>query len=204
MAQAPRPTVQTRSGRTIGAIGGGFIRIDLSKLEDVGRALRDVANESRTRIIAMALNRTGDMAATQIKRVLVKETGLPAGRVGAALRKIRAGGGRLVYIIEAKSGWFPITSGNFGARETRKGVSHRAWGKSQTADGAFLAGSVAMTRVSKSRLPIKKLWGPNIAREMERGQSGPVAQATVRAVFIPRVLHEIDRSIKAAKARYGL
>jgi len=173
-------------------------------LDKVARALEEVGREVRDKIIARALNRAGDMAATQIKRVLVKETGLRAGRVAAVMKKIRAGGSRIKFEIVVRDGWSTITAGNFGARETGVGVTHRAWGRSQTARGAFMAGGVAYTRQGPQRLPIKALYGPNIAREMERGQSLTVATATVGRVFIPRVLHEIDRDLQRVKGKYGL
>lgn len=197
------------------------IKIDDRQLKDVGVALREVAEKNRTRIMYRALNRTGDMTYTKVKAVLVKETGLRPGRVSNALTKHKAGPGRLVYIIDGKGGFFKITKGNFGAKQigrsgrsmTRRmsksqgfGVMHHAWGRHQIADGAFIPKgmSVAFRRLGPKRLPIKALYGPAIPREMIRGKTGEVAPGVVQAVFIPRVMHEIDREIKAAKARHGL
>jgi hypothetical protein len=146
------------------------------------------------------------MAFTRVRRVLAKETGLPFGRVGKALSKHKASAGSLTYTITARSQYFKITGGNFGARQVRKGVSHRAWGRRQVADGAFIPKgmSVAFKRLGPKRLPIKALYGPSIPREMIRGQSGAVIRQMVATVFIPRALHELRREIVRVKSKYGL
>ena len=182
------------------------LKVDATDLGRMSRAFRDLSVEQRDRILYRALNRAGDQAFTQVKRVLAKETGLKVGRVAPALKKRRADLGRLRYEIDARGGHLKITGGNFGARQVARGVSHRAWGRRQVAEGAFVpkGRSVAFKRVRRSRLPIENLWGPAIPREMVRGKSGEAIRGKVATVFIPRVLHETERSIARAKARYGL
>ena len=182
------------------------LHIDASDLGDMAQAFRDIARDEKTKIIHRALNRTGDQAFTVVKRVLAKETGLKVGRVARHLKKNRAGPNLLRYEIEARGGYLTITKGNFGARQIRKGVSHKAWGRRQTADGAFIPKGrrVAFKRLSRARLPIKALYGPSIPREMVRGESDKAIRIKVAAVFIPRVLHETNRSIARAKRRHGL
>lgn len=193
---------------TSGGYGSSTIvtKIDDSDLKAVGKALREVGDQTKTRILYRALNRAGDKSATQIKRVLAKETGLPVGRVGRALTKISASSGRLIYKIDAKGGYLKITAGNFKARQVRKGVSHGAWGRRQTAKGAFIPKgmSVAFKRLSKRRLPIKALYGPAIPREMVRGESRKVAPVMLKQVFVPEAMRQLDRELKAAAARHGL
>lgn len=182
------------------------LRIDASDLGDMAKAFRYVSLEARDKILYRALNRTGDQAFTAVKRVLSKETGLKIGRVARALNKRKAFTGRLAYEIVARGGFLKITAGNFGARQVRRGVSHRAWGRRQTAQGAFIPSgySVAFKRLGRERLPIRALYGPAIPREMVRGESDQAIRGKVRTVFIPRVLHETERAIASAKGRYGL
>ena len=45
----------------------------------------------------------------------------------------------------------------------------------------------------KARLPIKKLFGPNLALELCRGNSEAVVRAKVREVMPKRLAHEIAR-----------
>jgi len=183
----------------------GLFRVDAPDLAKAGEALRNVGQETKTKIIVRALNRTGDSAFTQIKRVLASQTGLKVGRVASVMTKDRAHAGSLKFIITAKDKWTRITAGNFGARETKVGVSHRAWNRLTRAEGSFMIGSVAVTRKSSARLPLKSLYGPNVAREMVRGnRSLLAAQKSLGDVFVPRVLHEVDRELKKQKARYGL
>lgn len=182
------------------------LKIEARDLGNMARAFRDVAEDERSRIIYRALNRTGDQSFTAVKRVLAKETGLKVGRVAAALKKTRAGPGLLTYQIDARGGYLTVTKGNFGARQTRKGVSHSAWGRRTLADGAFIPNghSVAYKRVGKGRYPIRALYGPAIPKEMIRGESDNAIRAKIATVFIPRVLHETNRSFAKVKGRYGL
>lgn len=189
-----------------GGLGKGTlaIKVDTREIAKVGQALSEVGLAVRERVLYRALNRTGDMATTQVKRTLAKETGLKVSRIGQALKKTRARPGFLTYAIDARGGFLKITTGNFGARQVRAGVSHKAWNRRQTAKGAFMVGRVAFKRLGRARLPIRALYGPAIPREMVRGHSEQVIQGMVATVFIPRTLHEIDRELKKAKARHGL
>lgn len=180
------------------------IRIDGRELGDMAAAFRELSDAAQMRVMYRALNKGGDKGATQIKRVLRDETGLPARRVARHLRKQRAFPGGLRYIIHARGDHTKITVGNFGARQTRKGVSHKAWNRRQTADSAFMAGRVAFKRLGRARLPIKALYGPNVAREMERGASGSVLTTVTAGVVIPEAIRLTDREIRRVKGKYGL
>jgi hypothetical protein len=51
-------------------------------------------------------------------------------------------------------------------------------------------------RVWQSRLPIRQLYGPNLAVELMRGRSEEVARKVVEDVMPRRLQHEIGRAIK--------
>ena len=71
----------------------------------------------------------------------------------------------------------------FGARQTAKGVSAAPWGKRRVFPHAFIAptlGGHVFIREGRSRLPIRKLWGPAIPREMVKDQSKEAFERTVR------------------------
>ena len=79
-------------------------------------------------------------------------------------------------------------------RETRTGISARPWAHRRTFPGTFFGpNEQVFRRVFKARLPIKKLFGPNLALELCRGNSEAVVRAKVREVMPKRLAHEIAR-----------
>lgn len=183
------------------------VTVDASAIKNAAKALREVGLVTTDKLIVRALNRTGDKVRTDMKRILAEVTGERVGKIMASLHRSLAAPGNLTYTITARDKWERITAGSFGARETRAGVRHRAWGRSQLARGAFLLAGVAVARKGRSRLPLRNLYGPNIAREIERDQGQKITGAVYNAVaqtFAPRLLHEVDRELKRVKGKYGL
>lgn len=72
-------------------------------------------------MITRALNRTGDMAKTQVVRALAKQTGLPQKTIRKVLRAKRASWQDLEYRLSASGG--DVSLKYFKARETRRGVT---------------------------------------------------------------------------------
>lgn len=79
----------------------------------------------------------------------------------------------------------PISKADYGASWSRAnpGATHRAWNTWQMAVGAFMnKKGVLRTRTTSSRYPLRTLWGPNFAREVERHR--PEVQARVTAIGV--------------------
>jgi hypothetical protein len=185
------------------------VKIDVRKIYDLGKALSQIAREAPPRAIAPPLNATGDRLYHNTRDKLQKWTGLQrSGVVSSHMSKHKASGGKLSYTIRVKSGWFAITSANFNARWSRSssGVSHSAWQGGNTERGTFMHNGVAYHRTSSSRYPIKVVYGPNIARELERnaGEVRAMQHTALRRHYIPRVYRGLDRLAAKAKATYGL
>lgn len=181
------------------------VTIDTSALKRLSNAFAALADRQQHHVIRRALNRTGDMAYTRVVRVLAEETGAQQKAVRAALRKQRASHSALRYEIVARGGFIPLR--DFGARQTRKGVSAAPWGVRRVFPGAFIVkskGGHVFKRTGKKRLPIEKLWGPSIPRQMLKGATGDTVNALVASHFVPRVLHETDREIAKVKAEFDL
>ena len=103
------------------------------------KALRDIGNVPRKYIqkaMVTALNKVGAEVVTQAKRELKGATGLKAGVVGKKIKKDKARKGDETYSIHIKSRY--LNAIEFGARQTKKGVSAKVWGKRRIYKGAFI------------------------------------------------------------------
>lgn len=109
-----------------------------------------------------AMNRTGKTAATRVIRKLSKESGakqMDIRRRFAFL--VRSRPDTLSYLIRIKYGAMPLK--DFNPRQTKLGVTAKAWGKTKLYRGAFKVDSLGghvFTRKTNKRLPLKKLVGP--------------------------------------------
>jgi hypothetical protein len=146
------------------------------------------------RIISRVLNHVGGTARTKVKSALAKQMGLHAGTVDAGLQTKRAYPGKQSFEVTASGR--PIPLAEFGARQTRRGVSARPWGARRVFPGTFIVpslGGQVLRRAGRARLPIVKLWGPSMPRELLRDQAPKVFFDEVRAKVPVRLKHELRR-----------
>lgn len=154
-----------------------------------------------------AINRTGDMARTQVVRALAKQTGLPQKTVRKAIRVKRSSWDNLNYTMTAGGG--DIALRFFKIRETLKGVSAdlgTARGR-VLFEGAFfrggrfpsrvdldVGGSNVFERRGDARLPIDRVRsGIFIGAEMVDGESAEAFEKSVERNLPVRLDHEIGR-----------
>jgi hypothetical protein len=121
--------------------------------------------------IAKAVDEVGNKTMTQVRRSVAKQAGVKYGRVAKVLSKRQAmGAGEGSYSIIARD--VTMSLKEFGPRKTRKGVSAAPWGKRRVFPHSFIGpGGHIFHRVGKSRLPIKKMYGPAIPKEMVKDQT---------------------------------
>lgn len=171
-----------------------MITIDLTGIDRLAAGYAKKAGAAGP-IVARALNRAGDQATTALGRQLAKETGLGVSKVRGSVHARRASRSDLVYTIKVDGGAVPLSE--FGARQQKKGVSARPWGIRRIFPGTFqgVAGARVFKRQGKARLPIQQLYGPDLAKEVERGQSLDVVAKTAQEAFSKRVAHEVARMI---------
>jgi hypothetical protein len=149
--------------------------------------------------LARAINHTGDKARTQVVRALVKQTGAKYGVIRRALTTRLASPGGLIYRIIGKGGFMSLRE--FAARQTAKGVSAAPWGKRRVFPHTFIAQSLGghvFERRGKARLPIRKLWGPAVPRELVKDQSKIAFETTVTAELSRRIEHEVSAILRGA------
>lgn len=141
-----------------------------------------------------ALNRTIDVARTNVTRALVSQTGLKFGRVRKATSVLRSSSTSLSAELRARDGYTSLR--DFGARQTKRGVSAAPWGRRQVFDGAFIVklyGGHVYKREGRKRFPIQKLYGPAIPNEMVKGQSRQAFYRAVETELPKRLDHELGR-----------
>lgn len=172
--------------------GGVIFSVNTASVERLTARLV-AAGKSIRPALARALNHTGDKARTQVARVLVKQTGAKYAAIRKAMHSKPASIGALMYRIVSSGGYMSLKE--FGARQTNKGVSAAPWGKRRVFPHTFIVSSLGghvFERKGPSRLPIRKLWGPALPKEMVKDQSKAAFETTVATELPARVVHEVD------------
>lgn len=172
------------------------VKID-RRAKKIGRVLRNSPREY-DKALGRALNKTATKARTRAVRALAKATGLKQKRIRKDIEIFKAGKNGLSAQLKFKSR--PLNLINFGARQTKKGVSHKAWGTRRIAEGAFIAtsnkGTAVFHRHGSPRLPIEPMFGASVAREAAEDQVKSQLDAAVEEEFPRLFAHEVERAKK--------
>lgn len=158
-----------------------------------------------------AINRAGDQARTQVRRVLPKQTGLKRAVIVKAVRVSRSTPGTLSYTMTSWGG--DISLKYFAARENKPGVSAAPFGQRKVFGGTFMkAGWIWSQRVvkpnwngqvfarngdtTKSGMDAfsKVKSGVYIPKEMVKGATADAFTSTVEKVLPERLAHELSRA----------
>lgn len=175
------------------------ISIDMAGLDKV-RLAYETAGAQAPEALSRALNHTGDKARTQVARSLAKQVGLSYGAVKDAMQSSRATPGKLTYELSAKGG--AISLKEFGARQTKHGVSAAPWGARRVFPHTFIVdkiGGHVFRRVGAPRLPIKKLWGPRLPSELMKGEAAAAFKMIAERDLGDRISYEIARIMPGGK-----
>ena len=189
--------------RTLGGLTGLVVDVNAKGFVDLAEVFRQAVLLTPIGV-ARALNATNAKVNTQVSRTLAKQTGLRVTYVKGALSRHNASPGNLVAAVRARGPYIPMKQ--FGARETRKGVSVSAWGKRQVLDGTFMKGGRFPHRVAlalgghvfkrvgspgSGKQKIAVVWGPAIPVEMVKDASKAAFESTV-ARELP---NDLDRAL---------
>lgn len=133
-----------------------------SNIKDVQKQLNALERKVLPKATNRSLNRVGGKVNTQVLRYVSKKVGLPqkALKQRGFFARVNSNLKTLTTQIRVIYGAIPLK--DFNPRQTKQGVTAKAWGKSKVYDGAFVSdtlGRHVFVRKSKARLPIKKLWG---------------------------------------------
>jgi len=172
------------------------------------KALRDIGNVPRKYVqkaMVTALNKMGKEVMTQAKRELKNATGLKAGVVGKKIKKDKARKGDETYSIHIKSRYLNVIE--FGARQTKRGVSANVWGKRKVYRGTFIGSG----RNSGKQLVFKKrkddpkrieaLHGASLPREFERQDMAKIFNKKIKTRFPILFKRAVEFQMMKARGR---
>lgn len=183
------------------------IVVDMTDLMNLSRrfAMIGVGLERGHSAIAKAINDGGRVLQTGLKRKVQAWTGIKTqGRITKAFKWKPATAATMTGVLSISDRHTRITKESFGAAWSRRnpGGTHRAWNRPQLAVGSFMipGKKPLFKREGAARFPIAPLWGPNIAREIERHEAE--VEADVAMVARARVLATAERllAMEIAKA----
>lgn len=166
-----------------------IIKVTGDGLPKLNRALDELGKEtSAHKAYRVAVNRVGSKAWTSTQRVLVKQIGLSK----ANLKKYgnitvsKASYSNLEYSVKASG--LPVPLKAFNAKQFSYGVRANPWNNPKRFEGAFIfaghhksgkyvAGGHVFRRTTDASLPIKKMYGPSIPKEMVQEGSAQTWQS---------------------------
>ena len=176
-----------------------------SNVKEAMRKLRNVPRKYVQKALVTSLNKVGAEVVTQAKRELKEATGLKAGVVGKKIKKDKARKGDETYSIHIKSRY--LNAIEFGARQTKKGVSAKIWGVRKNYKGAFIGGG----RNSGKQLVFKKskhnpkrieaVHGASLPREFERQGMAKIFNKKIKTRFPILFKRAVEFQMLKAKGR---
>lgn len=177
------------SGRRSTAQASIFLQIDLTDMWNLAASLNGTATAIRVGHvkISQAINFGLRRLRTRVVNQAVQWTGIRRrGEILKGFRVIPSTPATMTGVLRVRDYHRAVTRENFGAAWSRSnpGATHKAWNRAQLAVGTFMIPGRApiFRRVGSKRFPIEPLWGPNVAREIERHR--PEVQAQVSAVAV--------------------
>ncbi|MGJ0391168.1 MAG: hypothetical protein ACR650_00155 [Methylocystis sp.] len=146
------------------------IAVKVSFDKDIAALLKK-AGQGSSYALARALDEVGNKTRTQVIKATAAQAGVNQGKVRGVIRtKQAAGAGGGEYVITARD--VTLSLKEFGLRQTASGVSAAPWGKRRVFPHTFVGPSGhVFVRKGKDRLPIHKLFGPNIPTEMVKDEA---------------------------------
>jgi hypothetical protein len=168
-----------------------------------------------------ALNWTGDRARTQVTRAMVKTTGIKYSDFQNAIRRKPASLDSMSYELIARSQWTPLSY--FRPQQMSAGVRASPWATRQLFQRAFIATMPGgqpqvWVRVRQQNQQVRDfhrargekappqtqlhmLWGPSIAREMQKFPVPQIFEDEIETRYPARLTHEINRIIAGPRTR---
>lgn len=152
--------------------------------------------------VAMALADTQRNTKTKAASAIAKHMGAKSAGVKEAIDLPFVAVGQ--YQADIKASKRPIPLINFKVRQTAKGVSTTAWGKTTQIHGAFIATMKSghrgvYRRTSSHRTPIKELWGPTVLGTFVTPEVAAIIQETMKK----RIAYNLARRVRAQMRKGG-
>lgn len=151
-----------------------MITVD-SNIKEAMKSLSKAQYQVIPKAVSSALNKTARTVMKEVRRDVAKDTGLKQKEVAERMTLVKSSKFTQSVTIRMEGRWFNLI--RFNARQTKKGVKAKAWGKPKLYRGAFIGkgrnnNRLVFARTSKKRLPIKALVGPSPAVEFNKRIQG--------------------------------
>lgn len=145
--------------------------------------------------VAKAIDEVGNKTKTQVTRVVAKQAGVKYGKAkGVIVSRQAMGSGNGEYQIIARD--VTLSLKEFAPKQTAKGVAAKPWAVRRVFPHTFFGpGGHVYVRQGADRLPIKKLWGPNIPKEMVKDQAEATFYRVSQEMLGPAVEKWLMRQI---------
>ena len=176
-----------------------------SNMDRAMRGLWNVKTKYIQKALTTSLNKIGAEVFTQAKRELRDATGLKAGVVAKGLKKDKARKGDETYSIFIKSRYKNVIE--FGARQTKKGVSAKVWGKRRIYKGAFIGigknsgKQLVFAKSKRKKNKLKALHGASLPREFHRGDMEKIFNKKIKTRFPILFKRALEFHLMKAKGR---
>jgi len=183
-----------------------------SNIAHVMKQFRGMSKKVVKKAVVTALNKVGKEANTEAKRQLANKAGLKKKTVASNMKITKANKNNLSVLISI--GGRQLNLVEFGARETKKGVSSNAWGKRTVNRGAFffqgrksgkkLVGKRGKGTVTGKRgTPIKNrsvegVYGAHVPTEYFRGGVDKILEAKIASRFNKLLATALDYQFSRA------
>ena len=173
-------------------------------MNEVLRKLGTVHKKYVAKALVTSLNKVGAEVVTQAKRELKDATGLKAGVVGKKIKKDKARKGDETYSIGIKSRY--LNAIEFGARQTKKGVSAKIWNNRKIYKGAFIgsgrnSGKQLVFKKSRRKKGIEAVHGASLPREFERQGMAKIFNKKIKTRFPILFKRALDYHLMKAQSR---
>ena len=171
------------------------------------QALKDLGYVHKKYIpkaMVTALNKVGKEVVTQAKRELKEATGLKAGTVAKKITKDKARRGDEEYTIRIKSKYLNLIE--FNARQTKRGVSAKAWGNRKIYRGAFIgsgrnSGKKLVFKKVRGSKQIRAVHGASLPREFHRQDMESIFKKKIKTRFPILFKRAVEFHLMKARGR---
>ena len=172
------------------------------------KSLRDIGNVPRKYVqkaLVTSLNKVGAEVVTQAKKELAGATGLKQNVVAKKIKKDKARRGDETYSIHIKSRDLNVIE--FGARQTKKGVPTKVWGKRKIYSGAFIGSGrnsgkqLVFKKRKDNPKKIKALHGASLPREFHRQDMEKIFKKKIKTRFPILFKRAVEFQMLKAKGR---
>ena len=154
--------------------------------------------------LVTALNKVGAEVATQAKKELAGATGLKQNIVAKKIKKDKARRNDETYSIFIKSRYLNLIE--FNAKQTKRGVSAKAWGNRKIYRGAFIgrgqnSGKQLVFKKGRGSKQIKAVHGASLPREFERQDMKKIFNKKIKTRFPILFKRAVEFQMLKAKGR---